>query len=83
MEYSRGVYNRMLHLDPFAPLDEATQGLSKTLHKEATNAFLHTTGNAPILGRVIQTSLYYEEYRISSITLHIHSQYAKESQYNE
>ena len=27
--YSCAVYNEMLDLDPFAPLDEVTQGLSK------------------------------------------------------
>ena len=53
----------MLDLDPFAPLDEVTQGLSKSLHKAATNAFPHTTANPPKLGRVIQTSWYDEECR--------------------
>ena len=40
--YSSGVYNGMLDLDPFAPLDEVTQGLSKLLYKAATNVFPHT-----------------------------------------
>ena len=61
--YSCGVYNGMLDLDPFAPLDEVTQGLSKSLHKAATNAFPHTTANPPKLGRVIQNSWYHEECR--------------------
>ena len=34
-----GIYNAMLYLDPFAPLKEVIQGLSKSLHKAATNAF--------------------------------------------
>ena len=38
--YSCGVYNGMLDLDPSTPLDGVTQGLSKSLHKAATNAFL-------------------------------------------
>ena len=54
--YSCGVYNGMLDLDPFAPLEELTQGLSKSLHKAATNAFTHTMDNPPKLGRVIQNS---------------------------
>ena len=45
--YSCGVYNGMLDLDRFTPLDEVAQGLSKSLHKVATNAFPHTTANAP------------------------------------
>ena len=51
--YSCGVYNGMLDLDLFAPLEELTQGLSNSLHKVATNAFPHTTTNPPKLGRVI------------------------------
>ena len=61
--YSCAVYNEMLDLDPFAPLDEVTQGLSKWLHKAATNAFPHTMANAPKLGRVIQYSRCDEECR--------------------
>ena len=61
--YSCGVYNGMLDLDPFVPLEELTQGLSKSLHKATTNAFPHTMGNAPKLGRVIQNSWYDEECR--------------------
>ena len=38
----------MLDFDPFASLDEVTQGLSKSLHKLATSAFSHTM-NAPKL----------------------------------
>ena len=48
--YSYGVYNAMLDLDPFSPLDDVTQGLSKSLHKAATNVFSHTTANAPYMG---------------------------------
>ena len=59
--YSCGVYNGMLDLDPFVSLEEITHGLSKSLHKAATNAFSHSTGNAPKLGRVIQNSWYDEE----------------------
>ena len=47
--YSCGVYNGMLDLDPFTPLDEVTEGLSKSLHKAATNAFPHTMANPPKL----------------------------------
>ena len=62
--YSCGVYDGMLDLDPFAPLDELTQGLSSSLHKAATNAFPHTTANPPPkLDRVIQNSCYDEECR--------------------
>ena len=45
--YSYVEYNGVLDLDPFAPLDEVTQGYSKSLHKTDTNAFPHTAGNAP------------------------------------
>ena len=43
----------MLDLDPFAPLEDVTQGFSKPLHRAATNAFPHT---APKLGRAIQNN---------------------------
>ena len=59
--YSCGVYDGMLDLDPFAPLDEVTQGLPKSLHKAAKNAFPNTMANAPKLGRVIQNSWYAEK----------------------
>ena len=36
--YSCGVYNDMLHLDPFTSIDDVTQALSKSLHKATTNA---------------------------------------------
>ena len=61
--YSCGVYNGMLDLDPFAPLEELTQGLSNSLHKAAANAFPHTTADPSKLGRVIQNSWYDEECR--------------------
>ena len=32
----------------FHILEEVTQGLSKSLHKAATNAFTHTTGNVTL-----------------------------------
>ena len=55
--YSCEIYSGMRDLDPFAPLEEVTQGftkgLSKPLHKAATNAFPHTIGNAPKPGRVM------------------------------
>ena len=60
---SCGVYNDMLDLDPFAPLEELTQGLSNSLHKAAANAFPHTTADPSKLGRVIQNSWYDEECR--------------------
>ena len=47
--YRCGVYNGMLDLDPFAPLAELTQELSKSLHKATTNAFPNTTTNPPNL----------------------------------
>ena len=53
----------MLDLDPFTPLDEVTQGLPKSLHKAATNAYPHITTNAPKLGRVVHNSWYDEECR--------------------
>ena len=59
--YGCGIYNGMLDLDPFAPLEELTQGLSKSLHKAATKAFPHTTANPPKLDRVIQNNWYDEE----------------------
>ena len=36
--YSCGVYNDMLDLDPFAPLEELTQEVSKSLHKAVTKS---------------------------------------------
>ena len=54
--YNCGVYNGMLDVDPFTPLVEVTQGLSKSLHKSAPTAFPHTMGNTPKLGRVIRNS---------------------------
>ena len=58
---SCGVYNGMLYLDPFAPLEEVTQGFSKQLHKAARNTFCHTIGNAPTPCRVMRDSWYGEE----------------------
>ena len=51
----------MLDLDPFIPLEEVTHGLSKSLPKASTNAFPHTTDDAPRLGSVIQNIWYHEE----------------------
>ena len=50
--YNYEVYNGKLDMDPFAPLEEVTQGMLKSLHKPATNAFTHTTSNASKPGRV-------------------------------
>ena len=47
--YNCGIYNGILDLDPFAPLGEVTQGLSKLMHKAATNAFTNTMGNGPLV----------------------------------
>ena len=58
--YICGVYYGMLDLDHFALLDEVTQGLSKSLHKAATNTFPHTAAYPPKFGRVIQNSWYDE-----------------------
>ena len=44
--YSCGVYNNMLLLVPFAPLEDFTQGWSKSLHKAATNAFTEVIQNS-------------------------------------
>ena len=52
--YSGGVYNGMLALDCFAPLEELTQGLSKSLHKATTNAFPRTMANASKRGSHIK-----------------------------
>ena len=55
--YGYGMYNGMLDLDPFASLEEVSQGLSKSLHYAATNAFLHSTiRNALVHGRATQNS---------------------------
>ena len=43
------VYNVILALDPFAPIDEVRQGLPKSLHKAATNAFPNTRAMPPNL----------------------------------
>ena len=48
--YSCVVYNSMLDLDPFTPIDEVRQGLPKSLHKTAANAFPNTRGYASKLG---------------------------------
>ena len=48
-----GVYNGILGLDPFTPLDEVMQELSNSLHEAATNAIPHTPSNEPEPGRVI------------------------------
>ena len=46
--YSLGVHNDMVDLDPFASLEDVTQGLSTSLHFVATNSFAHTiVGNIP------------------------------------
>ena len=51
--YGCGMYNGMPDLDPFASLEEVSQGLWKSLCYAATNAFLHSTiGNAPMHGKV-------------------------------
>ena len=54
--------NGKLDVDPFARLGEVTQGVLKSLHKAATNAFPQTTSNALKPGRVIQNSQYDEEW---------------------
>ena len=51
----------MLDLDPFTPLEEVTQGSSKSQHKSATNAFPHITVNTSKPGRAPQNSWYHEE----------------------
>ena len=59
--YTCEVYSRMLDSDPFAPLEEITQQLSKSLHKPATNAFPHKTTDMSKPGRIMHNSLYVEE----------------------
>ena len=51
----------MLDLDPFIPLQEVTEGWSRSLHRAAMNAFPHTTSNASKPGGVIKNSWYDEE----------------------
>ena len=48
-------------LDHFQPQKEVIQGLSKPLHKAATNAFPHTMAHPTKLGSVIQNCWYDEE----------------------
>ena len=51
------VFKGILDMDPFASLEEVTQGLSKSLHYASINAFLHIiVSNAPICDIATQNS---------------------------
>ena len=79
--YCCGIYNCILELDPFAPLDKVTKDLSNSLYNAATRTQWE-------MNPTIQTNLYDEEYRDTrrcldcDVTRGIYTYYSQTSKRN-